>query len=75
MNLSDRLINFVDRILDLFKAIKGYLNNAVAFFERLKNMILEVVEYFKDRIDDTMSQLENLTDEQLLSLEEEHFFI
>ncbi|MEC4116810.1 MULTISPECIES: hypothetical protein [Myroides] len=75
MNISDRLIDFVDRILDLFKAIKGYLNNAVAFFEKLKNMILEVVEYFKDRIEDAVDRLEDLTDEQILSLEEEHFFI
>jgi len=27
MDFGERLINFVDRILDLFNAIKGYLEN------------------------------------------------
>ncbi|WP_121966270.1 hypothetical protein [Myroides sp. N17-2] len=68
MDFGDRLINFVDRILDLFNAIKGYLDNAVAFFERLKDKILELVEYFTDRIED-------ITDESLQALEEEYTFI
>ncbi|MDR0194893.1 MAG: hypothetical protein LBI73_07190 [Myroides sp.] len=68
MDFGERLINFVDRILDLFNAIKGYLENAVAFFEKLKNKILELIEYFYDNV-------EEVTDENLKALEEEHFFI
>ncbi|MDM1348058.1 hypothetical protein HX017_12900 [Myroides marinus] len=68
MDFGERLINFVDRILDLFNAIKGYLENAVAFFEKLKNKILEIIEYFYDNV-------EEVTDENLKALEEEHFFI
>lgn len=68
MDFGDRLINFVDRILDLFNAIKGYLDNAVAFFERLKDKILELLEYFTDTIED-------ITDESLKALEEEYTFI
>ncbi|MDM1379278.1 hypothetical protein [Myroides marinus] len=68
MDFGERLINFVDRILDLFNAIKGYLENAVAFFEKLKNKILDIIEYFYDNV-------EEVTDENLKALEEEHFFI
>ncbi|KUF42083.1 hypothetical protein SAMN04488018_11429 [Myroides marinus] len=68
MDFGERLINFVDRILDLFNAIKGYLENAVAFFEKLKNKILDLIEYFYDNV-------EEVTDENLKALEEEHFFI
>ncbi|MCC9042817.1 hypothetical protein LNQ81_08980 [Myroides sp. M-43] len=68
MDFGERLINFVDRILDLFNAIKGYLDNAVTFFEKLKNKILELVEYFYENV-------EEITDENLKALEEEHFFI
>ncbi|MGL4582812.1 MAG: hypothetical protein ACRCVU_07505 [Flavobacterium sp.] len=68
MDFGDRLINFVDRILDLFNAIKGYLDNAVAFFERLKDKILELLEYFTDTIED-------ITDDSLQALEEEYTFI
>ncbi|AJA69040.1 hypothetical protein HX045_15620 [Myroides odoratimimus] len=68
MDLGERLINFVDTILDMFNAIKGYLENAVAFFEKLKNKILELLEYFTE-------QVEDITEENLKALEEEHFFI
>ncbi|EPH09017.1 hypothetical protein HMPREF9713_02877 [Myroides odoratimimus CCUG 12700] len=68
MDLGERLINFVDTILDIFNAIKGYLENAVAFFEKLKNKILELLEYFTE-------QVEDITEENLKALEEEHFFI
>ncbi|WP_025125517.1 hypothetical protein [Myroides odoratimimus] len=68
MDLGERLINFVDTILDMFNAIKDYLENAVAFFEKLKNKILELLEYFSE-------QVEDITEENLKALEEEHFFI
>ncbi|AJH13891.1 MULTISPECIES: hypothetical protein [Myroides] len=68
MDLGERLINFVDTILDMFNAIKGYLENAVAFFEKLKNKIIELLEYFTE-------QVEDITEENLKALEEEHFFI
>ncbi|MGG5570230.1 hypothetical protein [Myroides odoratimimus] len=68
MDLGERLINFVDTILDMFNAIKGYLENAVAFFKKLKNKILELLEYFTE-------QVEDITEENLKALEEEHFFI
>ena len=68
MDLGERLINFVDTILDMFNAIKGYIENAVAFFEKLKNKIIELLEYFTE-------QVEDITEENLKALEEEHFFI
>ncbi|MHC5308856.1 hypothetical protein ACYSNM_02035 [Myroides sp. LJL116] len=68
MSIQDRILAFVDRILDLFNIIKGYLSNAVAFFEKLKNAILELVSYMGERIED-------ITEEDLQVLEEEHFFI
>lgn len=68
MDLGERLINFVDTILDMFNAIKGYLENAVAFFEKLKNKIIELLEYFTE-------QVEDITEGNLKALEEEHFFI
>lgn len=68
MNLGDRIIRFVDRILDFFNIIKGYLNNAVALFEKIKLAILELVEYLTQRV-------EEITEEEMQTLEEEHFFI
>lgn len=68
MNLGDRIIKFVDRILDFFNIIKGYLNNAVALFEKIKLAILELVEYLTQRV-------EEITEEEMQTLEEEHFFI
>lgn len=68
MSIQDRILAFVDRILDLFNIIKGYLANAVAFFEKLKVAILELVSYMGERIED-------ITEEDLQVLEEEHFFI
>lgn len=68
MNIQDRILAFVDRILDLFNVIKGYLIDAIGFFEKLKNAILELVSYLGERI-------EEVTLEDLESLEEEHFFI
>ncbi len=68
MNYGDKIIAFIDRILDLFDLVKGYLDNALAFFEKLKGLILDLVEYVADQFD-------SLTDRQLELLEEEHFFI
>lgn len=68
MNLGDRIIRFVDRILDFFNIIKGYLDNAVALFEKIKLAILELVEYLTQRV-------EEITEEEMQTLEEEHFFI
>lgn len=68
MNLGDRIIKFVDRILDFFNIIKGYLDNAVALFEKIKLAILELVEYLTQRV-------EEITEEEMQTLEEEHFFI
>ncbi len=68
MNIQERILAFVDRILDLFNIIKDYLINAVAFFEKLRNAILELVSYLEDKIED-------ITEEELKVLEEEHFFI
>lgn len=68
MNYGDKIIAFIDRILDLFDLVKGYLDNALAFFEKLKDLILDLVEYVTD-------QFNSLTDRQLELLEEEHFFI
>ena len=68
MNLGDKIIAFVDRILDLFNKIKGLLTNAIHFFERLKTWILEKVESFTNHI-------EEYTEEDLLALQEEHYFI
>lgn len=68
MNLGDRIISFVDRILDFFELIKGYLRDAASFFEKLKDLILELVEYFNTQFDD-------YADKQIAILGEEHFFI
>lgn len=68
MNYGDRIIAFVDRILDLFDMIKGYLDDALSFFEKLKDLIHELLEYVK-------VQFESQTDKDLRILEEEHFFI
>ncbi|WP_010249683.1 hypothetical protein [Myroides injenensis] len=68
MNLGDRIIRFVDRILDFFNIIKGYLDNAVALFEKIKLAVLELVDYLTQRV-------EEITEEEMQTLEEEHFFI
>jgi hypothetical protein len=68
MNIGDRIIRFVDIILDWFDRIKGYLEDASAFFEKLKDLILELVEYFN-------AQIDNYTDRKLATISEEHFFI
>lgn len=68
MNYGDRIVAFVDQLLNYFELIKNYLDDALAFFEKLKDLILELVEYFK-------AQLETKGDKALKFLDEEHFFI
>lgn len=68
MNYGDKIVAFVDRVLDFFKLIKDYLDDALSFFEKLKDLILELVEYAK-------LHFETHTDKELKLLEEEHFFI
>ncbi|MHC5202931.1 hypothetical protein [Myroides sp. LJL119] len=68
MNIQDRILAFVDRILDLFHIIKDYLIDAIGFFEKLKNAILELVGYLSHKMED-------ITEQDLALLEEEHFFI
>ncbi|MDR2223311.1 MAG: hypothetical protein LBE34_11325 [Flavobacteriaceae bacterium] len=72
MNIGDYIIKFMDRILDIFNVIKGYLEDALGFFEKLKALILEVVDYFSDQLD---LDIDELTEEDAALLEEEHFFI
>ncbi|MDR0227640.1 MAG: hypothetical protein LBI72_01015 [Flavobacteriaceae bacterium] len=72
MNIGDYIIKFMDRILDIFNTIKGYLEDALGFFEKLKSLILEVVEYFSDQLD---LDIDELDEEDAALLEEEHFFI
>lgn len=68
MSYGDKIIAFVDRVLDFFNLVKGYLDDALAFFEKLKDLILELVEYAK-------LHFESHPDRELKLLEEEHFFI
>lgn len=68
MNYGDKIVAFVNRILDFFDLIKGYLDDALSFFEKLKDLILELIEYVQ-------VQFESHTDKELRLLEEEHFFI
>lgn len=68
MNIGDRIISLVDKILSWFERIKQYLEDAAAFFEKLKDLIFELIEYFNTQID-------NYADRELAAMSEEHFFI
>ena len=71
MNVGDYIVNLIDGILDFFQLIKDYLEDAVSIFEKIKDVVLDILDYFS-------AQMENLTEEAVAlfeEAEEDHFFI
>ncbi|MBW3518112.1 hypothetical protein [Flavobacterium sp. NKUCC04_CG] len=77
MKYVDRIAAFIERMLDLFDLVKGYIEDALSFFEKLKELVLELLEYIKVQFDQlTNDENEELRDEEIEQLlEQEHFFI
>jgi len=69
MNVGEYIVNLIDGILDFFQLIKDYLDNALSIFEKIKEVVLDILDYFSAKIED-------LTEEAVSLFEEEdHFFI
>ncbi|WP_410881487.1 hypothetical protein [Myroides sp. DW712] len=71
MNVGEYIVNLIDGILDFFQLIKDYLEDAVSIFEKIKDVVLDILDYFS-------AQMENLTEEAVAlfeEAEENHFFI
>ncbi|MGS4345350.1 hypothetical protein ACKUSY_07050 [Myroides odoratus] len=71
MNVGDYIVNLIDGILDFFQLIKDYLEDAVSIFEKIKDVVLDILDYFS-------AQMENFTEEAVAlfeEAEEDHFFI
>ena len=71
MNVGEYIVNLIDGILDFFQLIKDYLEDAVSIFEKIKDVVLDILDYFS-------AQMENLTEEAVAlfeETEEDHFFI
>lgn len=63
MKIGDFITKIVDNILNFFKLIKGFLEDALAYFEKIKNYILETLDFYKDHFEDEIDpdQVEALT--------------
>lgn len=71
MNLGEYIVNLIDGILDFFQLIKDYLEDALSIFEKIKEVILDILDYFSAKIEDLTEEASTLFEDT----DEEYFFI
>lgn len=71
MNVGEYIVNLIDGILDFFQLIKDYLDDALSIFEKIKEVILDIIEYFSTQIEDLAEEASALFEDT----EEDYFFI
>ncbi|WHT38033.1 MULTISPECIES: hypothetical protein [Myroides] len=71
MNLGEYIVNLIDGILDFFQLIKDYLDDAWSIFEKIKEVVLDIIDYFSAKIEDLTEEASTLFDDS----DEDHFFI
>jgi len=71
MNLGEYIVNLIDGILDFFQLIKDYLDDAWSIFEKIKEVVLDILDYFSAKIEDLTEEASTLFDDS----DEDHFFI
>ncbi|EHQ41983.1 hypothetical protein [Myroides odoratus] len=71
MNLGEYIVNLIDGILDFFQLIKDYLEDALSIFEKIKEVVLDILDYFSAKIEDLTEEASTLFEDT----DEEYFFI
>ncbi|MBB1140838.1 hypothetical protein [Myroides sp. WP-1] len=71
MNVGEYIIKLIDGILDFFQLIKDYLDDALHIFEKIKEVVLDIIDYFIDTTEELSQESVKLFED----LEEDHFFI
>ncbi|MDM1046394.1 hypothetical protein HX004_16365 [Myroides sp. 1354] len=71
MNVGEYIVKLVDGILDFFQLIKDYLDDALSIFEKIKEVILDIIDYFSTQIEDLTEEASSLFEDA----EEDYFFI
>lgn len=71
MNVGEYIVNLIDGILDFFQLIKDYLDDALSIFEKIKEVVLDIIDYFSAKIEDLTEEAAALFEEA----EEDYFFI
>jgi len=70
MNIGEYIVKLIDGILDFFNLIREYLDDAFVIFEKIKEVILDIIDYFKTKIEDFTQEASTFLDDT-----EEHFFV
>lgn len=73
MSKGDFIVNLIDNILDFFQLIKDYLDDALRVFEKIKEVILDIIDSFTNMIDDSNSYESILVGNE--EKEDDYFFI
>ncbi|WP_158962524.1 hypothetical protein [Myroides fluvii] len=71
MNVGEYIVKLIDGILDFFQLIKDYLDDALSIFEKIKEVILDIIDYFSAQIEDLTEEASALFQDT----EEDYFFI
>ncbi|MGG5507762.1 MULTISPECIES: hypothetical protein [unclassified Myroides] len=71
MNVGEYIVKLIDGILDFFQLIKDYLDDALHIFEKIKEVVLDIIDYFLDHTGELLPESVALFEDQ----EEDYFFI